>query len=229
MAYVDAAGANRAPAVIGVAAIHAALAVVVVTGLAGGVATIIPRDIMNSFDVPIPKPKTPPPPPDQPVDQESRSQTKVVIPESTFDFEQSDNRVDSTDQQQDYTRPDEVATGNQGVGDGLADNGGQVKDQPKLFDPVAPKARNGNWVTDSDYRSSWVTRKWEGTAAFRLTIGTDGKVRDCTITQSTGHDALDAATCSLVKKRAKFDPAKNERGETVSGSFASAVRWQIPE
>jgi protein TonB len=229
MAYVDAAGTNRAQAVIGVAAIHAALAVVVVTGLAGGVATIIPRDIMNSFDVPIPKPKTPPPPPDQPVDQEIRSQTKVVIPETRFDFEQSDNRVDSTDQQQDYTRPDETASGNEGVGDGLGDNGGGKAQELPKFKPVPPVARNGNWVTDNDYRSSWVTRKWEGTAGFRLTVGTDGRVKDCTITQSTGHDALDDATCALVKKRAKFDPAKNDRGETANGTFSSAVRWQIPD
>lgn len=228
MAYVDAAGTNRAPAVIGVAAIHAALAVVVVTGLAGGVATIIPREFVDTWDVPIPKPKTPPPP-DQPIEDESKSTTKIFVPPQIFDFEQSDTQIDSTDRQQEYSEPDTTASGNEGVGDGLADNGGgKVKELPK-FKPVPPVARNGNWVTDNDYRSSWVTRRWEGTVGFRLTVGTDGKVKDCTVTQSSGYNALDDATCSLVRKRAKFDPGRNDRGETASGTFSSAVRWQIPD
>jgi periplasmic protein TonB len=153
----------------------------------------------------------------------------VVVPQRPFDIDQPSNPVDATDQQQDYTRPDTTATGSEGLGDGLSDNSGKAKDPPKLFDPVPPKARNGNWVTDNDYRTAWINRAWEGTAAFRLTIGTDGRVKDCTITQSTGHDALDDATCTLVTRRAKFDPAKNDQGQTVSGSFSSAVRWQIPE
>lgn len=228
MAYVDAAGTNRAPAVIGVAAIHAALAVVVVTGLAGGVAKIIKDDGVIGINIEKQLPK-PPPPPSPTVEDEIRSVTKVVVPPRPFDLDPLPGQVDATDQPQDYTTPDTTATGSEGIGDGLAEKGGKAKDPPKLFDPVAPKPRNGNWVTDNDYRTVWISREWEGTAAFRLTIGTDGKVRDCTITQSTGHAALDDATCTLVTRRAKFDPAKNEQGQTVSGSFSSAVRWQIPE
>lgn len=228
MAYVDAAGTNRAPAVIGVAAIHAALAAVVVTGLAGGVARVIPDIITEVYDVPIPK-DVPPPPPDPSTDEESRNITKVVIPDTPLDLAPSDTKLDAADQPQDYSKPDETASGNAGLGDGLTDSGASKPRDPPKFKPVAPQARNGDWVTNNDYRSSWITRQWEGTAAFRLSIGADGKVKDCVITRSTGFDALDKATCTLVSRRAKFDPAKNDRGEAVGGSFSSAVRWQIPE
>lgn len=229
MAYADAAGTNRAPAVIGVAAIHAALAVVVVTGLAGGVAKIVNDEPIMGFPIERPTPTPSPPPPDRPDDQERHSQTKVVTPETKFDFDQSDNKVESTDWQQDYTKHDEVASGNDGVGDGLAGNGGGKAQELPRFKPVPPVARNGKWVTDNDYRTSWITRRWEGTVGIRLTVGTDGKVRECAVTQSSGHDALDDATCALVTKRARFDPGKNDRGETANGTFSSAVRWQIPE
>ncbi|UIP06409.1 TonB family protein [Erythrobacter sp. SDW2] len=229
MAYVDAAGTNRAPAMIGVAAIHAALAVVVVTGLAGGVAKIVDDDGIMGFPIERPKPTPSPPPPDRPIEDESKSITKIVIPEKPFNLDQSSTEVDATDQQQAYSEPDTTASGNEGIGDGMADKGGsKAKEQPK-FKPVPPVARNGNWVTDDDYRSSWVTRRWEGTVGFRLTVGTDGKVKDCTVTQSSGYEALDDATCSLVRKRARFDPGKNDRGETASGNFSSAVRWHIPD
>jgi protein TonB len=68
----------------------------------------------------------------------------------------------------------------------------------------------------------------EGTTGFRVTIGVDGRVIDCTVTQSSGHDDLDAATCTNVKRRARFEPAVRN-GEKVQGTYSNRVRWQIPK
>ena len=68
-----------------------------------------------------------------------------------------------------------------------------------------------------------------GTARFRLEIAADGKVQNCTITSTSGHPELDAATCALVTRRARFDAAKDETGARTSGSYASSVRWELPE
>ena len=223
MAYIDSANENRTPALIGVAAIHAALGLVIVTGLAGGVMNERVRDEITSIFVPKPLPS---PTPEPQVEQQNKAQTKVFVPDAQFPFDRPGDPLDTTSEQQTYTTPDTTASGSIGTGDGL---GGTAQDPPPRFDPIAPRARNGGWVTDSDYRTPWINRGWEGTAGFRLRIGTDGRVDSCTITDSTGHSALDEATCRLVQRRARFDPARNERGETVSGSFSSAVRWQIPE
>ena len=68
-----------------------------------------------------------------------------------------------------------------------------------------------------------------GVASFALTIDSRGKVSDCTITRSTGHSALDQATCTLIERRAKFDPAKDSYGNPIAGTYRNSVNWKIPE
>ena len=99
------------------------------------------------------------------------------------------------------------------------------------FDPVLaqPRGDTGRWITDSDYRTSWINRGFEGLAGFRLEIDARGRVSDCAITRSTGHSVLDDATCRLLERRARFDPARDSSGNAVAGSFASSVDWTIPE
>ena len=100
-----------------------------------------------------------------------------------------------------------------------------------LADPVPATPRNnpGTWVTEADYRSSWINREMVGTARFRLQIGASGKIEGCTITASSGFAELDKATCELVARRARFDPAVDSSGAKVSGNYSSSVRWQLPE
>jgi len=100
-----------------------------------------------------------------------------------------------------------------------------------LFDPVAasPRGNPGNWITNSDYRTTWIRRELTGTARFTLQIDAAGNVSNCTITGSTGHDPLDRATCRLIEGRAVFNPAKGTDGKPVAGTYSSSVNWQIPE
>ncbi len=99
------------------------------------------------------------------------------------------------------------------------------------FDAVSARPRNdpSRWLTDRDYRVNWARRGLSGIARFRLAIAADGKVTDCTITGSTGHSELDQATCALVARRARFEPARDNRGEAVAGQYQSTVRWDLPE
>ncbi len=99
------------------------------------------------------------------------------------------------------------------------------------FEPVLAKPRNdpASWVTEADYRSSWINREMKGTARFRLEIAGSGKVEGCTITGSSGHPDLDKATCELVTRRARFEAAKDASGAKTGGVYASSVRWQLPD
>ncbi|UAB79413.1 TonB family protein [Erythrobacter sp. SCSIO 43205] len=100
-----------------------------------------------------------------------------------------------------------------------------------IFDPVAasPRGNPRNWISTSDYRTSWIRRGYEGNARFTLKVNASGKVTDCTVTGSTGYEALDRATCQLISSRAVFNPAKDERGASVAGTYSSVVNWRIPE
>jgi TonB family protein len=68
-----------------------------------------------------------------------------------------------------------------------------------------------------------------GSASFTLAIDAAGRVSGCTITRSTGHGVLDAATCELVAKRARFDAARDGTGKPVAGNFNGSITWNIPE
>jgi len=98
------------------------------------------------------------------------------------------------------------------------------------FKPVGAAARNnpGRWVTDADYRPRWIREGLSGSARFTLAIDASGKVTGCNVTRSTGHAALDAATCELVTKRARFDAARDANGKPVAGSFSNTITWNIP-
>ncbi|MFD1960094.1 TonB family protein [Novosphingobium panipatense] len=71
---------------------------------------------------------------------------------------------------------------------------------------VAAKARPrgdvARWVTTEDYPTADVRAGNTGTVGFRLSIDVTGRVRDCSITRTSGHPGLDAATCRHVTRRA---------------------------
>jgi len=106
-----------------------------------------------------------------------------------------------------------------------------VPDPAPTFAPVAAAPRNdpSRWIVERDYKSSWIRREWTGIARFSLDVSATGRVTNCTITRSTGHAALDQATCSLITKRARFEPALDTSGGPTNGVFTSSVRWKLPD
>jgi TonB family protein len=91
-----------------------------------------------------------------------------------------------------------------------------------------PKGNPGSWVTNNDYSAEALSEKRQGLASFSLVIETDGRVKECVIKNSTGHPDLDAMTCELVMRRARFTPAMSN-GDVVIGSYYGRIRWQLPE
>lgn len=101
--------------------------------------------------------------------------------------------------------------------------------QPRKVAPARARANLASYVSDEDYPTSAARNEEQGTTRFRLGVGPDGRVTDCTVTASSGSSALDSATCRLMKQRARFTPARNSDGEAVPDSVASAIRWVLPE
>jgi TonB family protein len=94
--------------------------------------------------------------------------------------------------------------------------------------PAIPKGGASGWVDIGDYPKSAMRDGREGTVSFRLTIGTDGKVAECAITQSSGHQDLDDATCAVLSKRARFELARDKNGKAIQSSYESRVSWKLP-
>ena len=67
----------------------------------------------------------------------------------------------------------------------------------------------------------------EGAVMVRLTVGTNGRVTDCTVTSSSGSRTLDDTTCRILRGRAKFSPATDNRGNPVSDTVNQRIRWVL--
>src|SRR3546814_3143032 len=92
-----------------------------------------------------------------------------------------------------------------------------------------PRSNPGSWATNADYPSSALRNEEEGTTGFRVTVGTHGRVTDCSVTSSSGSSTLDEATCRLITRRARFTPAEDSNGNPITDTYSNRIRWQIPE
>ena len=85
------------------------------------------------------------------------------------------------------------------------------------------------WETNDDYPDAARRVGAQGDAEFSVLVGTDGKPKECRVTKSAGHPALDTATCDLIMRRARFNPAKDESGKPKEFYYANRVRWRMPD
>jgi periplasmic protein TonB len=214
---------RRAAALTGTVAIHVVLGVVVLTGL-----TIAGYKPVTEYNPIIEFPTAPPPQPPEPVPQPQPPEQTFVAPTPPIPIPlppQPGPRVDEFDQNQ-LVIPD-VST--------RPDPGPTARPEPPRPTPsFAPKiARPSNnqarWITNDDYPSRALRDGSEGLAGYRLIVGSGGRVSSCEITASTGNRLLDETTCRLISSRARFDPATDENGARVVGSYSGTVRWQIPD
>lgn len=101
--------------------------------------------------------------------------------------------------------------------------------KPALAQPPQPRGKPQEWLSTDDYPSSAIREGVQGVTGYRLSIGLDGKVTSCTVTQSSGSTALDDQTCRLLPRRARFKPALDTAGNAIASSYSGRTRWQIPE
>lgn len=94
--------------------------------------------------------------------------------------------------------------------------------------PATPRGNLGMWITTADYPSSALRKEMQGVTEFRVAVDIAGRVSECTVTVSSGHNVLDKETCENIERRARFSPATDPDGQPVTGTFSSSVRWSIP-
>ncbi len=251
MAYADNQGMskNRLVAIILVALLHAFIAFALISGLGYEAVKKIKEkmDVVNVEEEKPPEEEPPPPPPDEViVTPPPAVAVKTVAPTenkstaTTTNTEQKETNNEPTTQNC-YGKiiPASATCVAEDPEVTCPDGSTRVKRSqlatcPKPKGPSQKKAavakgNPGNWANTNDYPSRALQQEREGTTGFRVTVGSDGRVTDCQITSSSGHADLDAATCSNVKRRARFAPALDDDGNPTTGSYSNRVRWQIPK
>jgi len=99
--------------------------------------------------------------------------------------------------------------------------------QMRLLRPVSPITPPGSWVTNDDYPREAVRMGYNGFVQFRLDVDAEGKVVGCYILARTSPDEFADTVCRVFTKRAKFQPALDERGNAVRSYFVSKMRFEM--
>lgn len=213
MSYMDAPAMskNRQIALVAVALLHVVLGYAIVTGFAISVVKKIidPLEAVNVKEEAPPPDEPPPPPP-----QELEIPPYVPPPEVSV---QSDAPVNAITTQSSVPRPDPPAA---------APPAPPAPPAPVAAPtPATPRGR-GNVFSDDDFPSASRAAEEEGVVRVSYLIGTDGRVTECQVTQSSGFKRLDDATCNIIQRRFRFNPATRE-GQPVTERRAQPVRWKL--
>lgn len=222
MAYAVEKGSRRFVGTGGVIAVHAALAYLLVFGLA---APEFIRDPEHRIlGVPV-NPPVEPPKPEEKQKEEPKTQTEdpVFTPDPPWNPPTTSDPPAPNPPLPPIGDPSPPWTGGGNTGGGTIE---PPPFTPKLARPINDVLR---WVTTRDYPRSAIRGEEQGVARFRLEVGANGRVMECTIIASSGSKALDDATCAKVTSRAKFEPAMNQYGEKVPGIYSNSVNWVLPE
>jgi protein TonB len=83
--------------------------------------------------------------------------------------------------------------------------------------------------SNDDYPAAALRAEEEGRVNYRIAIGADGRVNDCTITGSSGSTALDTATCRILRSRARFVPARDRAGRPAADSRSGTIEWRMEQ
>ena len=96
---------------------------------------------------------------------------------------------------------------------------------------TGPSSANGDVRTvfsNDDYPADAQSRGEEGTVQAELTIDRRGHVIGCSILQSSGHASLDKATCTILRRRARFTPARDSNGDAIPAKVTTPpVTWRL--
>jgi protein TonB len=208
-------------AIIIVAILHALLGYAFVTGLAYNVVKKVAADL-KTFNVeeepPPPEEKPPPPPPDQPVQP-----PPVVTPPPIVRTNTMPPPIVTTN-----VAPPPVITPTAPPAPPRPPAPPPPPPPPRRVQPAKARANLGSLFSDEDYPASAVRAGESGATGFRLDVGPNGRVTNCTVTSSSGSSALDSTTCRLLRSRARFTPATDSTGAATSDTVGGRIVWRLP-
>jgi protein TonB len=211
---------NRTLAIIMVVILQVALGYAIVTGLAYNVIKKAAQDL-KTFDVedePPPPEEPPPPPKDMP-----KVPPPPMVPPPLVNTNPPPQTIQVVQQMPPPTPPPMPVVSQ-------APPPPPPPPPPRKVESAKAKGDVRSVFSDDDYPASASAAGAEGTAQASLTIGADGRVTGCTLVRSTGNGALDSATCSILRRRAKFSPARDSSGNPTADTYTTPpIRWQLPQ
>ena len=98
-------------------------------------------------------------------------------------------------------------------------------------DRFTRKARSlkplAEYFSSDDYPDQANFANQGGTSRMMMMIDETGALKDCMVEETSGFASLDAMTCAVLLKRAKFEPALDSAGKPIRSVLTSRVVWRI--
>lgn len=226
----------RWPLVAGIAVLHVAALYGLARALAPDITAAVEREVISAFTVTPPPPPAPPPPenrsePDQGA-QGSPGRDAVAKPVTA---QPPQRRL-----KQDVALPRASSTGTasrsgaaaQGEGTGAAGSGlgtgsgnaGDGRGGIAVSKPVHISGRIDN-ARDFPVPPGGREARRGTQVIVRVTVGTDGRARDCRVYRPSPDPEADRITCRLVETRLGFRPAMDANGHPVAAPFYWRQQW----
>lgn len=100
--------------------------------------------------------------------------------------------------------------------------------QASLAKRATPKdARTWAGKIHQNYPLAALRDNAEGSVRLVVSVDIEGRASKCFVTQSSGHEALDKAACDGMIQFALFDPARDDMGRPVAGSYATVITYRF--
>ena len=93
---------------------------------------------------------------------------------------------------------------------------------------VQPKS-SGLTFQANDYPEDALRQGLQGTVGVMAFVGTDGRVTDCKVIETSGSPSLDRQTCAVLERRARYKPALDAQGTKLRAPIYSRTRWVLPD
>ena len=237
---------DRIRAAFAVAAFHALLGYVLITGLGTSIATTV-SDRLKAFDV---LPEPPPPPLDEREPATKRTPQEegaaappnlkakpspVVAPPPLVRLKVPTpvvaaplpSPVTGSDPSAGASNLPGPGTGSGGIGTGTG-SGGQGTGPGGGDGGVKAVRVSGSISGATDYPRGAKRAGIEGSVAVRFTVETNGSVGDCEIIRSSANEELDTTTCRLIERRFRYQPARDASGRPVTEVVTRTFDWMLP-
>jgi protein TonB len=101
---------------------------------------------------------------------------------------------------------------------------------PPPAERIPPRGATGDLQSlfrAADYPAAALQHHEQGSVTVDLTVGVMGRVRACDIASSSGSQALDHASCQILRSRASFTPARDTQGNPTIDTVRQEIRWVL--
>jgi TonB family protein len=83
------------------------------------------------------------------------------------------------------------------------------------------------WMTSDAYPESALRNDQAGQVVVRLSISESGRITDCDVVASSGHESLDEGTCRAALDRGRYSPAIDADGQPVAVQIIEVAKFEI--